>query len=581
MTQYPGTGATLRRRAGNRLRAWVLSLGRQTFEMRNMPGPRSIGSVNIGSEMLQGNVKFAGRLVSAPGASVWDIRAPDDAFRVDMHGFLWLDHLAAVASAKSASVARLWVNQWIGKFGRGHGLAWSADIVGMRQIRFLHHYDDLTRDMSAVDKLRFDQTLSRQARFLGKRWKSSPAGLPRIEALAALFLSARVMSALPAPIGEMTNSLRRQVARTLTSAGEVDSRNPEELLHLLTLLIWIRDDLTVMDRDTPAFLSDAIAAIVPVLRSVRHFDGTLARMQGGGSGLIRGLDRALAASGERGIARDGAMGFARVTSGRTSLIVDAAKPAKGDASYEAHASTLAMEVTSGRRPLIVSCGSGAPFGADWRKAGRATPSHSVMGLDGSSSSRLGRSRDILGQKHEQMETRPSKIELHRERHLEYIRLEASHDGYLRSHGVLQGRALELTIDGSAVAGEDVLLSEDRRARAKFDKLVESARKGLPFTLRFHLHPDVEAEFDRELNAYRLTLKNGEVWLFRHDGSCKMALESSVYLSQEAIKPTATKQIVLTGVAMSYATRIRWSLAKTPESLKGIRDLVELEAVLSD
>ena len=540
-----------------------------------------MGSVQNGLEMLQGNVKFAGRLVMAPGASIWDISAPDDAFRVDMHGFTWLDHLVSVASEKSASVARLWVNQWIGKFGRGHGLAWSADIVGMRQLRFLHHYDDLTRNMSEVDKARFDQVLWRQARFLAKRWKKSPAGLPRIEALAALFLSTRVMPDMKPPMTEMTNSLRRQVGRTISTEGFVESRNPEELLHILTLLVWIRDDLTVMDRSVPGFLNEKIGAITPILRSIRHFDGTLARMQGGGTGLTRGLDQALSASGVRGIEGEGAMGYARMSSGRTSLIVDAAKPAKGDASYEAHASTLAIEVTSGRRPLIVSCGSGAPFGADWRKAGRATPSHSVMGLDGSSSSRLGRTRDILGQKHEQMETRPAKIELHRERHLEYIRLEASHDGYLRSHGVLQGRALELTIDGSAVAGEDVLLSEDRRARAKFDKLVESARKGLPFTLRFHLHPDVEAEFDLEMNAYRLTLKNGEVWLFRHDGSCKMALESSVYLSQEAIKPTATKQIVLTGVAMSYATRIRWSLAKTPESLKGLRDLVELEAALTD
>ena len=139
----------------------------------------------------------------------------------------------------------------------------------------------------------------------------------------------------------------------------------------------------------------------------------------------------------------------------------------------------------------------------------------------------------------------------------------------------------MTIDGSALAGEEVLLSEDRRARARFDKLVDSARKGVPFTVRFHLHPDVMAEYDLELNAYRLTLKNGEIWLFRHDGNCEMALESSVYLDQEAIKPTATKQVVLTGRAMDYATRIRWSLAKTPESLRGIRDLAELDAELTN
>ena len=62
--------------------------------------------------------------------------------------------------------------------------------------------------------------------------------------------------------------------------------------------------------------------------------------------------------------------------------MDAAAPPAGDGAYGGHASTLAIEVTSGRRPMIVSCGSGAEFGADWHKAGRATPSHSVLGLDG-------------------------------------------------------------------------------------------------------------------------------------------------------------------------------------------------------
>lgn len=581
MTQYPGMTATLKRRLANRWRAWVLSLDKSEAVLSDLPGPRSLGSMKIGVDMVQGNVKFAGRLVMAPGASVWEIRAPDDAFRVDMHGFVWLDHLAAVASKSSVAKMQLWVDQWISSFGKGHGLAWSAELVGQRQIRFLHHYDDLTRDASDDARRRLDQILLRQARFLEKRWQKSPQGFPRLEAIAALVLSARAIEGFGLSIDSLRKSLRRQCERLIDEAGGVVTRNPEDLLHLLSLLIWMRDDLGAQGETVPEVLSEKIEDITPIIRSLRHYDGALARFQGGASGMTLGLDQALASSGIRGIAGDGGMGFVRMTSGRSSVIVDAAKPAKGEASFDAHASTLALELTSGRRPIFVSCGSGAAFGPDWRKAGRATPSHSVLGLDGSSSSRLGRGRDILGQKREQMESRPSKVELHHERHLEYLRLEGSHDGYLRTHGLMQGRALELTIDGSALAGEEVLLSEDRRARARFDKLVDSARKGVPFTVRFHLHPDVMAEYDLELNAYRLTLKNGEIWLFRHDGNCEMALESSVYLDQEAIKPTATKQVVLTGRAMDYATRIRWSLAKTPESLRGIRDLAELDAELTN
>ena len=40
-----------------------------------------------------------------------------------------------------------------------------------------------------------------------------------------------------------------------------------------------------------------------------------------------------------------------------------------------------------------------------------------------------------------------------------------------------------------------------------------------------------------------------------------------------LKPRAAKQVVLSGVALDYATRIRWSLAKAQDTPVGLRDLV--------
>src|SRR5690606_10582358 len=102
------------------------------------------------------------------------------------------------------------------------------------------------------------------------------------------------------------------------------------------------------------------------------------------------LDQALAASEVKAPRRTGlAMGFARLGHGRTTMIVDVASPPVRDASAQGHASTLAFELTSGRRPLIVNCGSGRTFGEKWRRAGRATPSHSTLAIEGYSSARLG------------------------------------------------------------------------------------------------------------------------------------------------------------------------------------------------
>jgi hypothetical protein len=83
---------------------------------------------------------------------------------------------------------------------------------------------------------------------------------------------------------------------------------------------------------------------------------------------------------------------------------------------------------------------------------------------------------------------------------------------------------------------------------------------------------VDATIDMGGSAISLALKSGELWVFRHDGSLKMTLEPSVYLEKGRLKPRATKQIVLSGRAMDYATRIRWSLAKAQETPISIRDL---------
>ena len=82
-------------------------------------------------------------------------------------------------------------------------------------------------------------------------------------------------------------------------------------------------------------------------------------------------------------------------------------------------------------------------------------------------------------------------------------------------------------------------------------------------------------------AVSMALKSGEIWVFRHDGGGGISLEPSVYLESGRLKPRATKQIVLSGRAIEYATRIRWSLAKAQDTAIGIRDLARDELEFND
>jgi uncharacterized heparinase superfamily protein len=318
----------------------------------------------------------------------------------------------------------------------------------------------------------------------------------------------------------------------------------------------------------------AIERIAPTLRTLRHSDGGLARFHGGGRGLEGRLDTALATSGVKGRKSSGlSMGYARISAGRTSLIIDAASPPKGTASSDAHASTLAFELTSGRRPLVVNCGSGASFGQDWRRAGRATPSHSTLMLDGRSSAQLGNKRKDL----DLLTKTPTDVPVQMVKAPDGLRFEGGHNGYVPAYGLTHARTLDLTFDGRAVAGEDMLAALTPKDQKQFDKAMDLKRlEGIPFEIRFHLHPEVDASLDMAGSAVSMALKSGEIWVFRTDGRTKMSLQSSVYLERTRLKPRATKQIVLSGRTMEYATRIRWSLAKAQDTPISIRDLAQEE-----
>ncbi|MEM9972120.1 MAG: heparinase II/III-family protein, partial [Pseudomonadota bacterium] len=346
----------------------------------------------------------------------------------------------------------------------------------------------------------------------------------------------------------------------------------EELLEVFTLLNWAAAALQDAGRAPGDQHLKAIESVAPVLRALRHADGALARFHGGGRGPEGRLDRALATSGVRPAASgELAMGFARISHGRTSVVVDAAKPPTGAASGNAHASTLSFELTSGRRPVVVNCGSGATFGKSWRRAGRATPSHSTLGIDGLSSSRVSAAAPN-GAGAELLTSTPRDVRFERSEVDGGTRVVTGHDGYDASHGLTHVRTLHLGYDGRSLRGEDALVALDRSAQKRFELAFDRSKlQGIAFTIRFHLHPDVDVTLDMNGTAVSMALKSGEIWVFRPQGEAHLMLESSVYLEKTRLSPRATKQVVLSGHAMEYSTRVIWSLAKAQETPDVVRD----------
>lgn len=585
--------------------------------------PRSLGDPARGRQLVAGNLLFAGQLAqlcAAPGTDPtgvdpWTLRPPSVGFAAALHGFAWIDDLASLGGLAARDTAQRWVAGWIARFGAapgGHGaaaagrdarLAWSPDLAGRRLIRWVHHGPFLLAGSGRREAPAFFACAAAHAGFLAERWPAAAPGLPRFEALTGLLYAGLSLTGMQGHVAPALAGLARDCDRLIDAGGGLPGRNPEELLAVFILLGWAAAALQEAtapgedgapprhraDAGAAAAIAAALDRIAPTLRALRHADGSLARFHGGGSGAPGALDLALAeaatltgatATGDSmpGVRRrrsatlrprpGNAMGFARLAARRTTVIVDAAPPPAGP---DGHAATLAFELVSGRRPIIVNCGPGAGFGPQWHRAARATVAHSSLDLEGWSSSRLG-AASRAGSGEPALSDRPGQVTLAREGEGHAAGLVLGHDGYARSHGLVHVRRLALNPDGRALMGEDALIALDPAQRRRFDAMLDAgALAGIGFAIRFHLHPDVDAAIDLGGRAVSLALRSGEVWVLRCEGALP-ALEPSVYLEAGRLRPRATQQIVLAGRALTPAVQIGWTLAKAQDMPAGLRDV---------
>ncbi len=432
----------------------------------SQPEPRTIGSYPRGRQLSAGNFLFSGYLVEAPETAIWDLPMPDAAFETELHGFTWLDDLAAVGDMLACQRAQDWTHDWVARFGSGQGPGWTPDLTGRRMIRMINHAILLLNGQDRAVSEAYFRSLARQTIFLSRRWKAASPGLPRFEALTGLVYAGLALTGMDRHVGHAMRALSRECAAQIDRNGGLSTRNPEELLEVFTLLNWASDALAEAGRMPGRSHMDAIQAIAPTLRTLRHADGGLARFHGGGRGLEGRLEQALAASGVRVALHNGlAMGFARLAHGRTTVVVDAAPPPKPQASANAHASTLAFELTSGRRPLVVNCGSGGTFGQSWRRAGRATASHSTLGIEGYSSSRLGVAGIVSGRRAELLVDAPRDVRCERAEDEMGTILRMGHDGYVPTHGLTHVRNLQLDLQRTRPVGRGCACGAGPRRRA--------------------------------------------------------------------------------------------------------------------
>lgn len=510
--------------------------GRRVSPRGFAPSESWPGDANRGAAIISGEFPLCGESVK-DATPIWEAPGSSARWRAAANGFDWLRDLRAVGGDTARTAARALVKNWIDTQARWRPVPWRPDVLGARISNWIGHGEFLLAGADETFIAAFWDSIARQARHLARAAGLTPPGAGRIDALKGLVFAAlaldRHRKRLRRWLARLDAELRLQI---LGDGGHIE-RSPAVQLSVLRHLVDIRAGLREAQEEIPTGLQTAIDRMAPMLRFFRHGDGGLALFNDSDEAEGWLIDVALTRAEARGKPLESAphSGFERLNLNRTLLIMDCGRPPPVEYDRHAHAGTLSFELSVGKERMIVNCGAHASGDPAWRDAQRATAAHSTVTVEDVNSAEL---LPDGGLGH-----RPAQARAERREADGAIWIDARHDGYLRSFGLVHRRRLYVAPGGGDLRGEDTL---DGPGEHKF-------------TVRFHLHPAVRASLVQEGSGVLLRLPGGTGWRFRAGGGVT-ALQESVYLGRSG-EVRRTEQIVVSSATQGGQGQVKWALSR--------------------
>jgi uncharacterized heparinase superfamily protein len=518
--------------------------GRAPLKLLAVPKDPVAGDKAAGEAILHGRFVRGGGAFAVEGLDFNDPSLNGDVSDY-LQSFEWLRDLAAAATReRAAKLAEKIVHKWLAAHAETVSeRGWRADLWGRRILFWTAYAPYILSSRDAAYRAVLLNTLSRGARHLDKAAEKARPGLARITAWAGVVAAVLLVQGGPGRLRRGEGGLLRALAASLHDDGGLLSRSPTEQLMLIELLAQLRAAYYAGERDMPDEVADALSGAVGALLGVALGDEGLSSWQGGNMLSSRRVAAAVEGSGVRArpLRQPRGWGYQRLEAKGTIAVFDAAPPPPTRAFANGCASTLAFELSEGSSRLVVNCGGpGAGQGAlpsELVQALRSSAAHSTLTLGDRNSTAVHEDGSLgkgVGQ-----------VELVRDETAGLVMVEASHDGYVRRFGLVHQRQLNLAADGRELRGQDLLTLQGRRRRGE----------PIPYAVRFHLHPDVDAATTADGQGALLRVRGRTVWQFRCRGG-RLAIEDSLWVDGGS-GLRETSQLVVTGDSPPDGTAIAW------------------------
>ena len=507
---------------------------------------------SFAEELAHGQLGLGGAVASIGSGSIFDVAAPSEAWSRSLHGFGWLRNLTAAGTLEDRALAENALVTWIDRYPpKGSSTAWQPDVIGRRLISWLVNVPFIFERIDGPTYDKITDSLGLQLAQLATRWRDSPSGYPRLEALAGLLTGSWCIAGRDDTIAGFERGRVTEIRHQILADGGHVSRNTDVVVDLLLDLLPLRSCFNAREREFPPEVDQAMSRMLHFLRFMRLGDGSLGRFNGTGATPHDSLATLLAydPAPEAQLSAAPESLYARLAAGPMGLIADVGPPPPLEYAGAATASALSFELSIGDDAVFVNAGAPGPANQDWLATARATASHNTVCLNATSSSRLLRNK-LLNQLVRAAPIRYPDVVTHElAKEADRTILRASHNGYERNFAITHRRELGLSKSGDRLTGEDIIGGSGASGRLARD---------LPYAIHFQLDCAATCRHDDDPAAALIELPGGSTWRFRATGAT-LSIEDSISFTDLA-GPTRTSEIVLRGATFGE-TRVNWSLER--------------------
>ena len=501
---------------------------------------------------------------------LWDLGGLPIHSEKSIHSFDWLYDLRSINSTISRKIAISWILEWVARYGSGKGPGWSIEVASKRAISLVENNDLFEKPPFGGEEPynflneKVRTILSRTLYLIRIVKPISFSSKDQFFIKMAIFYCEYFRGAETKILGQFIQGIGRESKRLINKHGEIDSRNPEELLEFLVYLEKLRNygrQLKVYGAAEGSFIDVSVMRAAKTLKAVRFENGRLVAAMGSDGGSEPYLNVLSSVEYPKEVIRDGIyMGFCKLRAKNVTIIADVSEPPKYDRRGTAHAGLLSFEFASGLRKIIVNCGSGHRHDSYIERQNRSTYAHSTLELADQSQAQFIPVWPRSLRPEDKMFRRSQKTtKVLMEENQKEKTLISEHNCYESRFGIIHKRQFKLTFDGQNLSGSDELIYSGFK------------NKKTPYRLYFHLHPDVEAWHLETNKSVILKLKNGETWLFTHKGG-DLSLAESAYFGRGDINVRESKQIVVSSNKKKYRELVEWKFQNQTSRSGNLRDI---------